>query len=160
MRPTTDKLLDRPALLTRAHAWRVRGERIVFTNGCFDLLHAGHVENLEQARRLGDRLVVGLNSDSSVQRLKGPSRPILSQHDRARLLAALEAVDAVVVFDEDTPADLIGALLPEVLVKGGDYAIHEIAGHEAVLAAGGRVETLPLVAGYSTSALVGRIRQG
>jgi D-beta-D-heptose 7-phosphate kinase/D-beta-D-heptose 1-phosphate adenosyltransferase len=134
--------------------WRARGERIVFTNGCFDLLHAGHVAYLEQARRLGGRLVVGLNSDASVTRLKGPERPLMGEGDRARVLAALAAVDAVVVFGEPTPLRLIEALRPDVLVKGADYREDQVVGAAQVKAWGGRVVLLPLLDGRSTTGLI------
>jgi rfaE bifunctional protein nucleotidyltransferase chain/domain len=137
---------------------RPRKDVVVFTNGCFDILHRGHVEYLTHARSLGDRLVVGLNSDDSVRRLKGASRPVNSQEDRAIVLAALQAVDAVVLFGDDTPRDLIAALLPDVLVKGGDYRPDEIVGAEQVVAAGGRVVVSPLVPGRSTSGLIERSR--
>jgi rfaE bifunctional protein nucleotidyltransferase chain/domain len=140
--------------------WRVAGERIIFTNGVFDLLHRGHAEYLAEARALGDRLVVGLNSDASVRRLKGPTRPIVVAEDRAALLAALAVVDLVIVFEEDTPERLIRAVRPDVLVKGGDWAPDQIVGREFVESSGGRVLSIPLRPGYGTSALVQRIREG
>lgn len=136
--------------------WRAEGLKTVFTNGCFDLLHAGHVRYLNAARALGDRLVVGLNSDASVARLKGEGRPVTPAGERAEILQALEAVDAVVPFEEDTPLRLIEALSPDVLVKGGDWALEAIVGREHVLAAGGEVVTIPTVAGRSTTRLVRR----
>ena len=151
-----DKILSRGALLERFG--RPREGRLVFTNGCFDLLHPGHVEYLEQAKRLGDILVVGLNTDDSVRRLKGSGRPLLEENDRARVLAALASIDAVALFDEDTPGELIEALLPDVLVKGGDYALADIVGREAVKAAGGTVTVVPFVGTYSTSALLERLK--
>ena len=135
--------------------WKQEGKTVVFTNGCYDLLHPGHVRLLEQARSLGDALVLALNTDASVSRSKGPSRPIISQADRATVAQSLEAVDAVVFFDEDTPRELIAELLPDVLVKGADWS-HFIAGREEVEAAGGRVTTIPLEAGYSSTNLVER----
>ncbi len=126
---------------------------MVFTNGCYDLLHPGHVRLLEQARSLGDVLILALNSDSSVRRMKGPSRPLLPENERAELAGALEAVDAVTLFDEDTPRELIAAVLPDVLVKGADWS-HFIAGREEVEAAGGKVVALPLQPGYSTTSIV------
>jgi len=141
-------------------AWRAAGERIVFTNGVFDLLHRGHAEYLAAARALGERLVVGVNSDPSVRRLKGPDRPIVAAADRAALLAALACVDLVVLFDEDTPERLIQAVRPDVLVKGGDWPVERIAGREFVESCGGRVLSLPLREGYGTSALIERIRAG
>lgn len=138
-----------------AVAWRrARRGRVVFTNGVFDLLHPGHVEILVASRRLGDALVVGLNSDDSVRRLKGPSRPIRGEHDRAIVLAALECVDAVTVFGEDTPLELIRALVPDVLVKGGDYTPGTVVGAEEVRAGGGEVVIIPLVPGHSTTGTV------
>jgi D-beta-D-heptose 7-phosphate kinase/D-beta-D-heptose 1-phosphate adenosyltransferase len=136
------------------------GEKIVFTNGVFDLLHRGHVEYLEEARALGDRLVIGVNSDASVRRLKGPTRPIVPAVERAELLAALASVDLVVVFAEDTPEAIIRAVEPDVLVKGGDWALDAIVGRELVESRGGRVLTIPMRAGHSTSALVRRILEG
>lgn len=137
-----------------------RSGRLVFTNGCFDLLHRGHVELLLWARRQGDALVLGLNSDRSVRRLKGPGRPLTPEADRAFLLAALPAVDAVVLFDEDTPLELIRALEPDVLVKGSEYAPDEVVGREVVQARGGRVALFPRVPGRSTSEIVRRLRTG
>lgn len=153
-----EKVLSREELVTR-HG-RPREGRLVFTNGCFDLLHRGHVEHLEQARRLGDALVVALNTDDSVRRLKGSGRPVVGEADRARVVAALASVDGVTLFDEDTPAELIEQLLPDVLVKGGDYRVVDIVGRETVEGAGGTVMVLPLVGDYSTSALLGRLEEG
>jgi rfaE bifunctional protein nucleotidyltransferase chain/domain len=144
----------------RLRAWRAAGERVVFTNGVFDLLHRGHVEYLERARALGDRLVVGLNADASVRRLKGPSRPVVAAEDRAALLAALRCVDLVVAFAEDTPERLIGEVEPDVLVKGGDWPVEKIVGRERVEARGGRVLSLPFRPGTSSSELIARIREG
>jgi D-beta-D-heptose 7-phosphate kinase/D-beta-D-heptose 1-phosphate adenosyltransferase len=153
------KILSREELLRR-HA-RPRTERVVFTNGCFDLLHRGHVSCLHAARGLGDLLVVGVNTDASVRRLaKGAARPLVREQDRAYVLASLACVDAVTLFDEDTPLDLLSALLPDVLVKGGDYAADDVVGRHEVEAAGGRVELIPFVEGYSTTALIQRIRGG
>lgn len=137
------------------------GRRVVFTNGCFDLLHPGHIATLEHARNLGDVLIVGLNSDSSVRHLqKGPGRPVFPQHERAEILAALESVDAVVIFDEPTPREVIARLLPDILVKGGDWPGDQIVGREEVEAAGGRVVSIPVVPGYSTTAILQKIRNG
>jgi len=136
------------------------GRHIVFTNGCFDLLHPGHIRSLELARALGDVLVVGLNSDSSVRQLKGEGRPVISEDERAEILAALESVDAVVIFDDLTPREIIARLLPDVLVKGGDWPGDQIVGREEVEAAGGRVVSVPVVPGYSTSAILQKIREG
>ncbi len=140
-------------------AWRAAGQPVVFTNGCFDLLHAGHVALLETARGEGQKLIVGLNSDRSVRHIKGPTRPILPEAERAETLAAMECVDAVVLFDEATPAEIIRALVPDVLVKGADWGDTAIVGRDTVEAAGGRVVRVPLVAGQSTTALVERIRR-
>jgi len=141
-------------------AWRAAGERVVFTNGVFDLLHRGHAEYLALARALGERLVVGVNSDASVRRLKGPARPIVAAADRAALLEALACVDLAVIFDDDTPARLIEAVRPDLLVKGGDWAVAQIVGREFVESYGGRVLSIPLREGYGTSVLVERIRAG
>jgi len=135
------------------------GRRVVFTNGCFDLLHPGHMRSLEMARELGDALIVGLNSDASVRQLKGEGRPILPERERAEILAALESVDAVVIFDDPTPREVIARLLPDVLVKGGDWPGDQIVGREEVEAAGGRVVSIPVVPGYSTSAILRKIRE-
>jgi len=132
----------------------------VFTNGCFDLLHRGHVDYLVRARSLGDVLVVGVNTDASVRRLKGSGRPVTTEEDRAIVLAALEAIDAVTLFHEDTPRELIAGLRPDVLVKGGDYTVSEVVGRDEVEAAGGRVVILPLTPGRSTTALLETIRRG
>ena len=142
-----------PELLTARNQWRADGRAVVFTNGCYDLLHPGHVRLLEQARSLGEILILALNSDTSVTRMKGPSRPIVPQNERAELAASLAAVDAAVLFDEDTPRELIAQLLPDILVKGADWS-HFVAGREEVEASGGRVLTLPLEAGYSSSQLI------
>lgn len=155
-RVSAGKILERGALLERRRQWKQAGKRVVFTNGCFDLLHAAHVRLLEQARALGEVLVVGINSDRSVRELKGESRPLVPEAERAEVLSALEAVDAVTIFNEATPRELIAALLPDVLVKGGDWGAN-IVGKEEVTAAGGRVVSLPYERGYSTSELIERI---
>ena len=152
------KVLRRDELAARAASWRMGGKRIIFTNGCFDLLHSGHLALLEHAARLGDVLVLAINSDASVRRLKGPERPLVPQAERAALLAALSFVDAVAIFDEDTPLATLEAVRPHVLVKGGDYRPDQIVGRELVEGYGGRVEIVPLVPDKSTSALVERIR--
>ncbi len=146
------------ALQDERARWRVSGVRVAFTNGCFDLLHPGHVHLLEAARASADLLVVGVNSDASVQKIKGPQRPVLPQHERAEALLALECVDRVVIFDDDTPAQVIDALVPDVLVKGSDWALDAIVGRETVERAGGTVLRVDLVPGRSTTALVERIR--
>jgi rfaE bifunctional protein nucleotidyltransferase chain/domain len=140
--------------------WSLLEQRVVFTNGCFDILHLGHVEYLEAASQLGDVLVVGLNSDASVRQLKGPARPVLPQEARARILAALEFVEAVIIFDEETPEKLIEALRPDVLVKGGDYTEDQIAGASFVRSYGGEVVILPYIPGYSTTSLIQKICAG
>jgi D-beta-D-heptose 7-phosphate kinase/D-beta-D-heptose 1-phosphate adenosyltransferase len=134
--------------------WRREGRKVVFTNGCFDILHAGHVHCLERAKSFGDRLVVGLNSDDSVRRLKGKKRPVMNQSDRAAILSALECVDLVVAFDEDTPLELIRALKPAVLVKGGDYSPQDVVGRDMVEEWGGRVEIVPVLDGKSTTGIL------
>ena len=153
---TKDKIMTRAQLPATLAEWRAQGRTVVFTNGCFDLLHLGHVDYLEQARHLGGALVVGLNTDESVSRLK-PGRPIQDETARARILASLAFVDAVVLFGEPTPLVLIELVQPDVLVKGDDYTIDGIVGHESVLNRGGQVLTVPLVPGYSTSRIVERI---
>lgn len=145
------KIQDRERLPTLLAQWRTDGQRVVFTNGCFDLLHYGHLHYLAAARDLADRLVVGINSTASVSRLKGPHRPINDELTRTHLLAALEFVDAVVVFEEDTPLQLIQLLRPDVLVKGGDWPPEQIVGASFVLGNGGKVLSLPFVEGYSTT---------
>jgi rfaE bifunctional protein nucleotidyltransferase chain/domain len=155
-----------PAILTLEEAIlrfgreKRNGRRVVFTNGCFELLHPGHIRILEQARALGDMLVVGLNSDASVRQLKGEGRPVILERERAEILAALESVDAVIIFDELTPREMISRLLPDVLVKGGDWPGDQIVGREEVEASGGRVETVPILPGYSTTSILQKIREG
>ncbi|MEG1762932.1 MAG: D-glycero-beta-D-manno-heptose 1-phosphate adenylyltransferase [Bacteroidales bacterium] len=138
--------------------WRFRNEKIVFTNGCFDLLHPGHIEYLAKASDLGDVLIIGLNTDASVKRLKGEGRPIQNQEARALVLAALGNVNGVVFFDEDTPLELIKQIQPDVLVKGGDYEVKDIVGYEEVKAKGGQVLTIPFVDGFSTSGILEKIK--
>ncbi len=159
---TTDKrIMDLVSVQRLCNIWRMKGDRIVFTNGCFDILHRGHVEYLQEAAAMGDRLVIGLNSDSSVKRQnKGPERPLNDELSRAKVLAALRLVDAVVVFDQDTPLELIQAVGPDVLVKGGDWTEDRIVGADLVKARGGEVRSLKLVEGFSTTALVEKIRRG
>jgi D-beta-D-heptose 7-phosphate kinase/D-beta-D-heptose 1-phosphate adenosyltransferase len=154
---SAEKILDFDRVQRRVAEWRAAGETVVFTNGCFDLLHVGHITLLEDCRRFGSKLVLGLNADSSVCRLKGPTRPIVGERERARVMAALASVDAVVLFAEDTPLELIRALKPDVLVKGGDYTIDTVVGHEDVLANGGRVEIVPTVEGFSTTNIVKKL---
>jgi len=149
-------IFTREQLIDQRLEWRRSGKTVVFTNGCYDILHPGHIRLLESARSLGDILILALNTDASVQRLKGPTRPLVSQNERAELAAALEAVDAVTFFDEDTPRELIAALLPDILIKGADWA-HFIAGREEVEAAGGKVLALPLEPGYSTTGILDEV---
>ena len=151
-----NKILNAKDLQKQLGQWRQQGLKIVFTNGCFDLLHRGHVEYLSKAADLGDVLVVGLNTDASVRRLKGEGRPVNDEEARALVLASLGVVDAVVLFDEDTPYELIQAVRPEVLVKGADYKPEEIVGYDIVTSYGGTVTTVPLVEGYSTTRLLSR----
>jgi D-beta-D-heptose 7-phosphate kinase/D-beta-D-heptose 1-phosphate adenosyltransferase len=148
------RVLTRDELVKRVGSWRANHEHVVFTNGCFDLLHVGHITVLEHARRFGDRLIVAINSDASVRELKGPSRPIVGESDRARVLAALAAVDAVVIFDEPTPLEMILATRPDVLVKGGDYNAEAVVGAKEVASWGGEVKIVPLVEGFSTTRLI------
>jgi D-beta-D-heptose 7-phosphate kinase/D-beta-D-heptose 1-phosphate adenosyltransferase len=154
-----EKLLSQDELLGRRAALRAAGKSLVFTNGVFDLLHVGHVRYLAAARALGDALVVAINSDRAVRELKGPGRPITNENERAEILAALRQVDLVTIFDELSPRSLIARLLPDVLVKGGDYNLAEIHGREEVDAAGGRVISLPFVAGASTSTIIERMKK-
>lgn len=146
------------ALDTVLTQWKQSGQEVVFTNGCFDLVHRGHIESLAKAADLGDRLIVGLNSDASVKLLKGQNRPLVDQQSRAILLASLLMVDAVVLFDEETPYELIRSIQPDVLVKGSEYQVEEIAGYDIVLASGGRVERIDLTQGFSTSELIRKIK--
>ncbi len=150
------RVYTREELLSQRERWRREGKIVVFTNGCYDLLHPGHIALLEQARSLGDALILALNSDAGVRLSKGPGRPMVPEADRASLAAALEAVDAVTLFDEETPRELVAALLPDILVKGADWS-HFIAGREEVEASGGKVVAIPLEPGYSTTNIVERI---
>lgn len=153
------KILTTQDLLARADNWRNQGKVVVFTNGCFDILHLGHIEYLRQAASLGDFLVVGLNSQASVSRLKGPSRPIQDEKSRAAVLASLTSVDAVCIFEEDTPERLIHALSPDILVKGGDWKPEDILGSDWVLSRGGKVRSISFVEGYSTTRIEQKIRE-
>jgi D-beta-D-heptose 7-phosphate kinase/D-beta-D-heptose 1-phosphate adenosyltransferase len=154
-----DKILDLQQLLVRIAEWRASGDRIVFTNGCFDILHVGHITLLEQCREFGDKVIIGLNSDNSIKGLKGPSRPVVGENERARVLAALGATDAVIIFDEPTPLELIRSLRPDVLVKGGDYTVASIVGADDMTTWGGRVEIVPTVSGASTTSTIQKMRQ-
>lgn len=153
-----DKISDLDTLKQKLTGWQHAGEKVVFTNGVFDLLHIGHITYLAKAAELGDKLIIGLNADSSVRRIKGESRPVNDQNSRAVLLAALFFVDAIVVFEEDTPHSLISNLLPDILVKGADYAIENIVGAKEVMANGGEVKTIDFVEGYSSTSIIQRIK--
>lgn len=154
------KLHTLSILQPKLHAWRLLGKKIVFTNGVFDILHQGHVASLSDAAAFGDVLIVGVNADASVKRLKGDTRPVNDEQSRALLLAALLVTDAVVIFEEDTPLNLITAIMPDVLVKGGDYTVEQIAGAKEVLANGGRVEIVPIVEGFSTTSIIAKMQGG
>jgi D-beta-D-heptose 7-phosphate kinase/D-beta-D-heptose 1-phosphate adenosyltransferase len=151
------KIFSLPALMQQMSRWKFLGKKTVFTNGCFDILHKGHIFSLSQAAKEGDFLIVGINSDDSVRRLKSSNRPVNDHSSRALLIASLVMVDAVVVFDEDTPLDLINAIQPDVLVKGGDYTLDQIVGSKEVIAYGGKVVINPIVEGYSTTFIIEKI---
>jgi D-beta-D-heptose 7-phosphate kinase / D-beta-D-heptose 1-phosphate adenosyltransferase len=151
------KVCELPGLLQKVAAWKQQGQKIVFTNGCFDLLHAGHVTYLEGAKKRGDKLILGLNTDRSVSALKGPTRPVVNEQDRARVLAALESIDAVILFDEDTPLNLINAIQPHVIAKGSDYTADQVVGGKEVLSWGGEIALIDLVAGRSTTNLIKKL---
>ncbi len=154
-----NKIIPRDKIVSLAAKWRANGDKIVFTNGCFDLIHRGHIEYLSRAADLSERMIVGLNTDASVSRLKGKDRPVVDEESRAILMGAFEFVDAVVYFDDDTPYELIKEIQPDILVKGSDYKIEEIIGYDVVLARGGTVETINLVEGFSTTTLIERIKK-
>ncbi len=156
---TQDKIISWEEAQRLCVMWRMKDEQVVFTNGCFDILHLGHVQILESAAHLGDKLIVGINSDASVKRLKGAERPIFSEAVRARMVAALEFVDVVVLFSEDTPLELIKTLSPDILVKGADYKKEDVVGKEWVEAHGGSVMLLPLLEGFSTTSIIERIKK-
>lgn len=158
MRKPDSKILNEPAVLELVSKWRKEGLKLVFTNGCFDILHEGHVRYLNEASNLGDRLIVGLNADASVSRLKGPHRPINPQHSRAYVLAGLECVSAVIVFEDDTPMQLIQMISPDVLVKGGDWEVNQIVGSDFVIQQGGQVFSLPFYNGFSTTSIEEKIK--
>jgi rfaE bifunctional protein nucleotidyltransferase chain/domain len=155
--PTSDKIYSKETIKPIVEKWKTEGE-VVFTNGCFDIIHLGHVDYLEKARALGSRLIVGLNTDASVKRLKGPTRPVVDENARSRVMASLAFVDAVILFDEDTPFDLINYVKPDILVKGDDYTIDKIVGADIVLENGGEVKTVPLVKGHSTTDVISKIK--
>ena len=153
------KIYTLSKLVEQSKVWRNNGDKIVFTNGCFDLVHRGHVEVLANTADLGDKLIVGLNTDSSIQDLKGKNRPIIDENSRAILLASLQFIDAIVLFSEDTPQKLIGTIVPDILAKGGDYKVEEIVGHEVVLQNQGEVILVPFIDGFSTTNIVDKIKQ-
>jgi rfaE bifunctional protein nucleotidyltransferase chain/domain len=155
----SSKIFTLPQLIQKIAQWKIHDKKIAFTNGVFDILHQGHVFSLSQAAKEADYLIVGLNSDASVKKLKGETRPINNQESRALLLASLIMVDAVVIFEEDTPLELIKAILPDVLVKGGDYTIHQIIGAKEVIATGGRVIINPVLEGFSTTGIIQKINK-
>jgi D-glycero-beta-D-manno-heptose 1-phosphate adenylyltransferase len=159
MEKTTDKIKSLEEATKKVAEWKSKGEKIVFTNGCFDIIHLGHVDYLEKARNLGDRLVLGLNTDASVSKFKGPERPLQDQNSRARVIASFQFIDMVVFFNEDTPLNLISALLPDVLVKGSDYLAENIVGADVVKKSGGVVKTIDFIPGYSTTRIVEKIKR-
>ena len=156
---TSDKICTLEEAKVRVQNWQAQGEQVVFTNGCFDIVHLGHIDYLEKARAKGQRLIVGINTDASVRRLKGEKRPIVTEYPRARMMASFAFVDLVVLFGEDTPLELIQALKPNVLTKGSDYTVENIVGADVVLAHGGKVETIDLVDGYSTTQIIQKIKE-
>lgn len=153
-----DKIMTMDPLLLRVEEWKKQGHKIVFSNGCFDLLHPGHVDYLSKARDLGDKLIIGLNTDVSVRRLKGNNRPIFCEETRAIMLAAFYFVDAVILFDQPTPYQLISAILPDILVKGSDYSVDQIVGADIVIENGGQVDTLDFLPGFSSSSIIQKIK--
>jgi len=159
MEKSARKIIELTSAIAQVREWHAAGLKVVFTNGCFDLIHLGHVDYLEKASQLGHKLVIGLNTDDSVSRFKGPERPLQDQYSRARVLAAMQFVDLVVLFNEDTPLALISALIPDILVKGSDYLTENIVGADVVKKAGGVVKTIDFVPGYSTSRIVEKIKK-
>ena len=159
MPQSSEKIKSREALKAQIRTWQSEGHKVVFSNGCFDIVHLGHIDYLEKARAMGDKLVIGLNSDTSVRELKGPDRPINDEYARSRMLAAFEFVDGVTLFSEETPKDLIAYLIPDVLVKGSDYDVKDIIGADTVIENGGEVKTIDLVEGFSTSNLIEKIKK-
>ena len=158
--PSIDtKILTLPELISRINQWRQLGKTIAFTNGCFDILHEGHIYSLSEAAKEADYLIVGVNADASVKKLKGESRPVNNEHSRSKILASLMIVDAVTIFPEDTPLELIKSILPEVLVKGGDYKVEEIAGAKEVIENGGRVVINPIIKGFSTTSIIDKMKR-
>jgi rfaE bifunctional protein nucleotidyltransferase chain/domain len=155
---SASKIVALTDALQLVNQWKLQGQTIVFTNGCFDIVHIGHVDYLERAHNLGDKLILGLNTDHSIRRIKGEKRPIVEENARARVIAALAFVDVVVLFDEDTPLRLIQTIKPDILVKGDDYTVKNIIGADFVIENGGKVETIPLVKGFSTSNIIEKIK--
>ncbi len=155
---TENKIFNLSDFLKRRTQLKDEGKKVVFSNGCFDIVHLGHIDYLQKARNLGDYLILGLNGDKSVKLLKGEGRPIIDEQSRARLMASMEFIDAVILFDEITPKELISAILPDILVKGDDYSIENIVGSDVVIEHGGEVKTISLVEGYSTSKIIERIK--
>jgi rfaE bifunctional protein nucleotidyltransferase chain/domain len=158
MQESSHKICTLAEAKSRRSVWKQENQHVVFTNGCFDILHLGHVDYLEKARQTGTKMIVGVNADSSVRQLKGPSRPVNNEYARARILAALEFVDLVIIFEEETPLNLINELLPDILVKGDDYSIDTIVGAKEVIAHGGKVTTIPLVPTYSTTNIIQKLK--
>ena len=158
LKTLNSKIYNLETLTNQLEQWKVTGNKVVFTNGCFDIIHRGHIEVLARTADLGDKLVIGLNSDQSIQKIKGKDRPIIDEQSRAILLAALSFVDAIVLFSEDTPLKLISALLPDVLAKGGDYEIETIVGHKIVKQNGGKVKLVPFVDGFSSTTIIDKIK--
>ena len=158
LKTLNSKVYNLDALTNQVEQWKMAGKKVVFTNGCFDIIHRGHIEVLARTADLGDKLIIGLNSDQSIQKLKGKDRPVIDEQSRAILLAALSFVDAIVLFSEDTPLKLISALLPDVLAKGGDYEIETIVGHEIVQKNGGKVKLVPFVDGFSSTTIIDKIK--
>ena len=159
LKTLNSKVYNLDALTNQVEQWKMAGKKVVFTNGCFDIIHRGHIEVLARTADLGDKLIIGLNSDQSIQKLKGKDRPVIDEQSRAILLAALSFVDAIVLFSEDTPLKLISALLPDVLAKGGDYEIETIVGHEIVQKNGGKVKLVPFVDGFSSTNIIDKIKK-
>jgi len=159
LKETKTKIKSKEHLNDLVKSWQSQGDKVVFSNGCFDILHLGHIDYLEKARSFGDRLIIGLNSDNSVRKLKGEGRPVNNEEARGRMLAALSFVDAVTVFNEETPEELIDYLLPDVLAKGSDYKMENIVGAKSVIANGGTVKTIDLVNGYSTTNIIEQIKK-
>lgn len=156
---TQNKICELAEAQQRRNDWKSAGEQVVFTNGCFDILHLGHVDYLEKALQTGTKMIVGINSDASVRVLKGPERPVNNEYARARIIASLQFVDLVIIFHEETPLELINILLPDILVKGDDYSFETIVGAKEVITAGGQVKTIPLVPSYSTTGIIQKLKK-